>query len=693
MLMGDMMTRDVPVLEENATLERAVRLLRQSKLDGLPIIDDQGALVGIFTKANLMDAFLKGAAGADSIETFFQKQVGTISVDTPYKVIEEIVKTSPVGTGIVVDEVNNVVGIFTKVDMIMSLFRKTERLANQLSTVYNFMHNGVIVVNKEQEIQLINQPAEKLLGLTAIQTIGSPFAGVLSGLDLAPVITDAQWLIGAKGNRNGLEVICNISPIMEEDQVTGAIIIFQPLTDLDHVAFELETTKSLYETLATVLNIAYEAIIVLNDQGKISFVNEAACQFFKMSEEELLQKPIEKIMVNSRLPRTLKTGLAEIGEVQVIDGHPCIVSRNPIVRKGQVIGAVGKITYQRLEEVRELSEKLAEMDRELDYYRAKAEATRNLVTFDQIVTVNKRMKKLKEEAAMIARGASTVMLTGESGTGKEFFAEAIHNASPRRTAPFVQLNCAAIPENLAETELFGYGPGAFTGAQRDGKLGKFAVANGGTLFLDEIGDMPFNLQGKLLRVLEEQSITPIGSNKAVQVDVRIVTATNQDLADKVVIGEFRQDLYYRLNVINFKLIPLRERPEDIIPLVHLFLDKFNEEFGLRIDKIALDARNILLAHSWPGNVRELRNAIERAINYTLGSILELDSLPYYLQNPRMEELSDKKKVINRRNQRARLGREEILAALQQTGGNKSQTAKVLGISRSWLYEKLRHYDL
>lgn len=694
MLMGDIMTKDVPLLQINATLEQGVRMLRHSKLDGLPVVCEQGALVGIFTKANLMDALLAGASIADDIKPYYRRRVETVPVNTPYETVEKLVKTSPVGTGVVVDEENNVVGILTKVDMIMSLFRRTEKLANQLVTVYNSMHNGVIVIDKEFKVRLMNEPASQILGLDEAGTIGNPLSEIFPSLALEPVINDGQWLIGVKALWQDLEVMCNISPLIGEKGVNGAIIILQPLTELDELASELESTKRIYETLLTALNIAYEAIIVVDDGGKITLVNEAACRFFRKREGELLAKPIEEIMPNSRLPRTLKTGLSEINEVLVIDGHPCVVSRNPIVRKGQVIGAVGKITYQRLEEVRELSEKLAEMDQELSYYRAQAQGGRSLITFNQIITANKEMKQIKQEAAMIARGNSTVMLTGESGTGKELFAESIHNASPRRMKQFVQLNCGAIPENLAESELFGYAPGAFTGAHRDGKVGEFALANKGTLFLDEIGDLPLNLQGKLLRVLEDQSFTPVGGSKPIRVDVRIITATNKDLRYRVRVGEFRPDLFYRLNVINFKLIPLRMRPEDIIPLAYMFLEKYNREFGFNILDISREAKAILLAHSWPGNVRELRNVIERAVNYTRGKVLNVDNLPYYLRERESSSKGGEASYLSpATGNRKELDRDTILQILDRVNGNKSKAARALGISRTWLYEKLRQYDL
>jgi len=688
------MTKDVPLLHSNSTLKQGVRILRQSKLDGLPVVDAQGNLVGIFTKANLMDAFLSGAKRSESLERHYNHQVGTIHVDTPYPEIEKVVKSSPVGTGVVVDDQGKVLGIFTKVDMIMALFKESEKLAAQLNTVYNEMHNGVIVIDKKSKIRLINRSGEKMLGLSQERIKGCLFGDILPGMDMTSVYKDAQIIIGVKQKLNGINTLCNISPIVNENGVTGAVIIFQALTDLDQVASELEATKRLYETLLTVLNIAYEAIIVVDEQEKIFLVNEAACRFLGKKESDLLNKPVNRIIENIKLSRTLKTGMAETNQIQVIGGRPYIVSCIPIIRAGKVIGAVGRIVFQRLEEVKELAERLAQMDHELSYYKEKSKKTPTTVTFDWIVSVNREMRRLKQEAEVAARGGSTILLTGESGTGKELFAEAVHNASPRRKGPYVKINCAAVPENLLESEFFGYASGAFTGAQKGGKQGKFAIADGGTLFLDEIGDMSRNLQSKLLRVLQDKCFEPVGSNVTIKVDLRIIAATNQDLLQKVQLGEFRQDLFYRLNVINLKIVPLRHRPEDIIPLVHVFLEEFSKTFGIQIDDISLKARKILLSHHWPGNVRELKNVIERAVNFSTGPTLEVESLPFYLREQResyIRPAPERSYPVGHRVDN--IDRETLLQVLQRVQGNKSEAAKVLGISRSWLYEKMRRYNI
>lgn len=515
MSMREMMTWNVPLLAQDNDLAEGVAQLRRTKLDALPVIDRNGLLLGIFTKANLMDAFLAGAQLTEPLSRYVERQVVTVQADMPYQEVERHVKLSPVGTGVVVDAGGKVLGIFSKVNMIMALFKAAEQSAAKLNSIYEALPHGLLVLDRETRILQLNPAGEKILGLKEEELNGSLLADAFPNIDPDFTLKSAQHLAGVQADMAGIKVLCNLSPV---GRGAGAIVAFQALTELDQVASELEATKRLYETLLTVTNIAYEAIFVIDEQGHITLVNEATCRFFGKEEKDLLHRPVDEVIENTRMLRTLKTGMAETNEIQMIHGRPYIVSRIPIVRQGKVIGAVGKIVYQKLEEVKEVAERLAQMDEALKYYKEQESSARQAVTFDQIVSVNPEMRRLKQEAEIAARGNSTIMLTGESGTGKELFAEAIHQASPRRKGPFVRVNCAAVPDNLLESEFFGYVNGAFTGAQRGGKLGKFAMAAGGTLFLDEIGDMSINLQSKLLRALEDKTFEPLGSNETLKAD-------------------------------------------------------------------------------------------------------------------------------------------------------------------------------
>jgi DNA-binding NtrC family response regulator len=281
------------------------------------------------------------------------------------------------------------------------------------------------------------------------------------------------------------------------------------------------------------------------------------------------------------------------------------------------------------------------------------------------------------------------VITGESGTGKEVVARAIHNLSPRREKPFLALNCSAIPATLIESELFGYERGAFTGADQR-RLGNFELAQNGTFFLDEIGELPLELQAKFLRVLEDHRIRRLGGRAEVEVDVRVICATNRDLKEEVKRGRFREDLFFRLHVFTIGLPPLKERREDIPLLVHHFLDKYNAETGKRVQGLAPSAMALLQSYSWPGNIRELRNTVERAMILVDGEIIGEEHLPPDMQASRPEAATATLRVplgipIDK------VEKEYILASLQRNGGNKARTAEVLGISEKTLYNKLNRY--
>ena len=314
-------------------------------------------------------------------------------------------------------------------------------------------------------------------------------------------------------------------------------------------------------------------------------------------------------------------------------------------------------------------------------------------SFGNIISVSPAMEQIKNRARQIAQSDSTVLITGESGTGKDLLARSIHKESPRRDQTFVSVNCAAIPEMLLESELFGYEKGAFTGAQKSGKLGKFQLAHRGTLFLDEIGDMPLHLQVKLLTALQSRQIEPVGGTVPVHVDVRIIAATNKNLEELILKNQFRQDLYFRLNVIPILIPPLRQRPEDTELLVFHAIKKFSKKLDKNVTQIHPDALKALLTYNWPGNVREVENVIEYAINMETSPTIQLSSLPDKI---RPQTASASSSDGNLKTRLALAEREIITQCLKQTGSTlegKRKAAKILGISESTLYRRLRSLDL
>lgn len=315
------------------------------------------------------------------------------------------------------------------------------------------------------------------------------------------------------------------------------------------------------------------------------------------------------------------------------------------------------------------------------------------ITLDNIISESEIMEHTKQKALIASKSNSTVLITGESGTGKELFARAIHNHSDRVDNTFVTVNCAAIPDNLLESELFGYEEGAFTGAKKGGKLGKFEIAHKGTIFLDEIGDMSLHLQGKLLRVLQERELDKIGGKSNILIDVRVIAATNKNLVELVEKGQFREDLYYRLNVIPITLPALRQRKNDIPLLIDYMIKEYAHKLNKDVIGIEDDAKKTLIDYSWPGNVRELQNVIEYSINMSNSSLLNLDIIPNNIKSKYYDEKSNKYEEIRTLED---LEKEEISKALNKFKHykkDKELVAKSLGISRATLYRKLEKYNL
>ena len=320
-----------------------------------------------------------------------------------------------------------------------------------------------------------------------------------------------------------------------------------------------------------------------------------------------------------------------------------------------------------------LEENLSLRQRLEDHYR-----------FENIIAKSSKMQRVIEVIKVVAKSNATVLITGESGTGKELVARAIHSQSHRQGKPFVAVSCAALPESLLESELFGHEKGSFTGAYAQ-KKGKFEFANRGTLFLDEVGEMSANIQVHLLRVLEEKEFTRVGGNEPIKVDVRVISATNKDLKRAIATGEFREDLYYRLNVVTIELPPLRERKEDVPLLAQHFLNKFALENQKEITGFSPEATEFLLGYDWPGNVRELENAIERAVILAKDSLITVADLPQ--ENISLARSAPTGKSLKE------LEKDHLLNILNETGGNYSETARILGITRMTLYNKAREYGL
>jgi transcriptional regulator with PAS, ATPase and Fis domain len=464
------------------------------------------------------------------------------------------------------------------------------------------------------------------------------------------------------------------------------------------------------ESLLELFDDSCEGTIAIDAQARIVWINDKYATFLGLpSANHALGRAVEDIIPNSRMREVVGNGKPILLDIMMIREQPMVVMRLPLKDdQGKVIGAIGFALYDRLQRLKPLVSKFAELQSALDDTQKElAQLRHTKYSISSFIGVSPVSLELKHRARRAAQLDTTVLLLGETGSGKELLAHGIHAASGRAGKPFVGINIAAVPETLLEAEFFGVAPGAYTGAERKGRDGKFRIADGGTLFLDEVGDMPLQVQAKLLRVLQEQEVEPLGSNQIIKIDVRVIAATSQDLKQLVADGRFRSDLFYRLNVLPITLPPLRERVSDLDALCEHLLEQIATRTGMPQRELTPAARALLASYSWPGNVRELRNALEQAGMMTdslsltdkdFASILSAQQdagvqAGSPLSRPGMPAVQSGTPIRPLAQAVADLESSLICAALEKSAGNKASAARLLGISRATLYQKLADYQI
>ncbi|MEJ2282168.1 MAG: sigma 54-interacting transcriptional regulator [Desulfobacterales bacterium] len=446
------------------------------------------------------------------------------------------------------------------------------------------------------------------------------------------------------------------------------------------------------EMYELIFDCIYNGIMVTDADGYVTHFNKPYGQFLGLEPAQQIGKHCTEVIENTRMHVVAQTGQAEINQSHLIKGQNMVVQRIPIWEDDKVIGVFGQVMFKDVKDVGKLAKELSLLESKVKLYEEELITLRSTrYTFESIAGKSEILATLKKEALRASTNHFPVLITGESGTGKELFAQAIHHASARRVNPFVRINCAAIPRDLLESELFGYEKGAFTGARKSGKPGKFELARRGTVFLDEIGDLPLEMQPKLLRVIEDKEFERVGGNKLIQSDFRVIAATNRNLDDMINAGDFRKDLFYRLNVIPLKIPPLRERKSDIVPVARYLLDRMAQDANLPAIKIDREVEKAFKKYGWPGNVRELSNVLERALSVIEGDTICLQDLPFYLQRSRKGISDGNQSAL--KDVQARTEKEAIRYALKESKNNKAEAARVLGIHRTLLYKKMKKYNL
>lgn len=560
--------------------------------------------------------------------------------------------------------------------------------------------HAIIGINLTNEIVICSSLAAKLLELPVEEILGKDVWKIIPN-DSLPYIRDSLTIEFNKFSRFGSKMFIASRMPYQDDQgrVVGAVAFLQDMEEFDELRAKVNTLQEVHILLSAIIESTQDAISVVDENGLGLLINPAYTRLTGLTANDVIGKPptVDIAEGESMHIQVLKTHLPVKGVFMKVGPKrkEVIVNVAPIIVSGQLRGTVGVL--HDISEIHKLSEELERAKRLIRHLEAK-------YTFSDIIGESDAIKASIEQARRAAVTPATVLLRGESGTGKELFAHAIHRSSERQKGQFIRVNCAALAEGLLESELFGYVEGAFTGAKRGGKAGLLEEANGGTIFLDEIGEISLSLQAKLLRVLQEREIVKVGDNRSFNIDVRVITATNANLEAELRAGRFREDLYYRLNVIPVIIPPLRQRRDDIPLLVHHLIGSFNQDYGRCIERVSDEALQILMGYHWPGNVRELENILGRAIiNMRIGeTVVELQHLPVLafpnVNYPEMGLVNTVQSYLTKEEGgfeelQRQWERAILLVTLQKNGGNKTKSAQDLKMSIRNFYYKLKRHAL
>jgi len=662
-----------------------------------PVVGVNDDIVGIITISKVLGCFLSGYSPTAKVEEFMDDPPATVEENSDF---EEIANTctQDMERMLVLDQNMKLTGILSRVELIKKVNLAWEETRNELRVVLQSVSHAIIAFDKTGSVYLFNKGAEILLGLSSQEATEQCYEGLLPQWIWKEVIADGQARFGFRLEVNNKRVIGNATPIFVNGNITGTVVVLQDLSEMDNLTLELSRVRELKVELDNIIECSYDGMLVVNPERVVLRVNKSALQLFNLTdysqncilsdiESEVAGYLDEMTIKIIQQKKTLTEGYTKVdGQEIIITGNPRFAPDGKVI---QVIFNMRDMTeLQRLKfQVEQAKEERLRCSVELVELRGK-------LLKEDLITKSPAMEPVLELMVRVSQVESTVLITGESGVGKEVAAKRIHRLSGKENGPFIAINCGAIPENLIESELFGYEKGAFTGASKEGKIGLMEAANGGNIFLDEIGELPLNLQVKLLRVIQEKVICRIGGIKPINLDVRIIAATNRNLEEMVKKKTFREDLFYRLNVVQIKIPPLRERKEDILPLSEYFLSKYCSKYNKQ-KKITQQVYKIFESYDWPGNIRELENVIERAVILSQGDSIEVNHLPENLNvgNNGKAEVEVTVRGIIPLNEGVQLMEKELLRKALGTEKSSRKIALLLGITHTTVLRKGKQYEL
>lgn len=673
------------------TVEKARILHLNTKYRAIPVLNERYKVMGILSKEALLDKELKDTT---PVKTIMTSPVPTLFEDDLLGLIkQEKYRGLPIIP--VVGFHGGLVGIISDPEI---LFFGYEDIIAGLTGVFgNTIEDdeayGINVIDEDGQIVSFNRRAQKILGIQAKEVYKLHINTVLHESRLSEVVKKGKPHLRATMTAgNNITLCTNRFPISDGEKIIGAFGIFQDVTEEEKLKSNVHHLRSLNIELIGVLESITDGIVVLDEVGKVVKINSAFEKLTGISAIKCLGSEIDTIPELGNIPKfVFREILLKKRTFHFIE---CINDREILVYGNFMLDGDGKlakivVTLKDLNQLNEIIMNFQVAKEMTARYYSELENINNKIIQEDMIASSGAMKRVVNLALRVAQVDSSVLIMGETGVGKEVLARAIHKCSRRMEEAFVKLNCGAIPENLMESELFGYESGAFTGAKREGKPGLIEMADGGTLFLDEIADLPMNLQVKLLRVLQEREIQRVGGVKVKKVDFRLIAATNRNLEEMVKQKKFREDLFYRLNVVPVVVPPLRERREDIVPLIIFYLNKFNNKYGM-VKKMAPEVIQSLLKYDWPGNVRELENTVERLIVTSDTNLIMPDNLT---DNTRIAVSSGNgDAILDLRQVLEQTEKQLLLQAAEQCKTTRDM-AITLGVSQSAVVKKMQKHGI
>ncbi|SEA23884.1 Transcriptional regulator containing PAS, AAA-type ATPase, and DNA-binding Fis domains [Thalassobacillus cyri] len=592
------------------------------------------------------------------------------------------------------NETDEWIGYVRREDALVELFRQDNPNLNLLKVMLSSIPMGVFVINEDTKIVNCNESGLKMIKSSYEEVINNKAGVIFNQEHINKVLDSGETMLNQIHITDDMGVLVDYSPILKDGkQVEGMIIIVQDLPMVEEMAMEIEYVKNLNTDLNAILATMYDEILVVNQNGELLRYSENFLADFWGVEDmnELLGKSLlefeERGIFSPSVTRLVLEKKKKVSVVQQTpDGKNVLAVGNPVLNDdGEVHRII--IASRDITETTKLKTELRETKRLTKNYKEELDKLKNRDAYaNKIIYCSNKMEKVMNRTRKLADFNSTVLILGESGVGKELIAKSIHREGNRADQPYLALNCGAITEDLLESELFGYTKGAFTGADSKGKIGYFEQANQGVLFLDEISEIPPRLQVKLLRVLQEKEVTPVGSTQSIPVDVQIIAATNRNLEKMVADGTFREDLFYRINVIPIQVPPLRERPEDVPLLAFHFIQQLNEKYNKKYH-LSPEALNLLEVYDWPGNVRELQNLMERLVVTADDDVITAD---FVNQSLKFGETKQAKPVVTGilplQEARDHLEEQLIMLAMKKYK-TTTKAAAALGISQSAVSRK------